>query len=305
MASQTPQKSMSSRLLTMKFMQRAAASPSSNPTTPTSDEQSSKRRKVSHNSTVQQDVESLVNQKAIQAAIAEDERKREEALLKHATESGDGRWVLNVPENATGSRPTIQAPLNVVQVGYAQIDSANASGHDTESTDVSQNNVQAFRRTQAPKVSRPDSDDSSSDSGSDSDSDASSSEEASGRQSYGKSPQTPAAAIRNSTSRKPFLDKRSAERAKGLQFAEKRRKKEVKLNTLSSLSSRGGSGSISSGGNSTRPPIAKAARNGKGTEAHVNHFSPFDHRLVDAWWQTHLMVNPTLDDFSENHRLRS
>ncbi|KAK8114076.1 zinc finger domain protein [Apiospora kogelbergensis] len=134
MSAPTPPKAMSSRLLTMKFMQRAAASAPSPPaTSPKGEEQSLKRRKVSHESIANAPVDVMVNQQAIQAAIDEGEKKREEAIVKHAAELGDARWVLDVPESPINSPRQVKAPLNVVQVGYAQIDFPDATEHDTDS----------------------------------------------------------------------------------------------------------------------------------------------------------------------------
>ena len=137
MATPTPPKSMSSRLLSMKFIQRAAAS-APTPTSPSNEDQSSKRRKLSHGTSANAGVESLVDQQAIQAAIDEGERKREEALVKHAADSGDARWVLNIPHNVPGLGGHAHTPLNVVQVGYAQIDSVDSSGQGADSLDTPQ-----------------------------------------------------------------------------------------------------------------------------------------------------------------------
>lgn len=145
MASTGTPKTMSSRLLTMKFMQRAAAStPSSTPSTPPSNDQSNKRRKVSHIATPQENVDTLVNYAAIQAAIAEEEKKVESALLKRAEELGDAHWVLHVPPQAKGH--TAQAPLNVIQVGFAQIDSFDNPGNESDPAGASHDSVPALRR---------------------------------------------------------------------------------------------------------------------------------------------------------------
>ncbi|KAI1143830.1 hypothetical protein F5Y05DRAFT_362760 [Hypoxylon sp. FL0543] len=249
MATPTPPKSMSSRLLTMKFMQRAVASPSSSPTTPNSDEQASKRRKVSHDPAKSELRDSLpqIDQTAMQAAIAEEERKRQEALIQHAAELGDARWVLDIPEKATGSGREVQTPLNVVQVGFAQIDShidpSDAAGLDTESTDSSHGRTPVVRRYNMDnrRVTK-DSESGSDDSNSDSDFDASSQENRPGRHSYGKSSDS-----RSSSSRPALKRKKSAEWAKAKQMAESRRKKDVKLNSPRTPAS-GGPLSISSGG---------------------------------------------------------
>jgi hypothetical protein len=131
----------------MKFMQRAAASssPASNPSTPISDESSSKRRKISHSRTATDGVDALVDRQAIQAAIDEGERRREEALVKHAAELGDARWVLNV-QDMSRSCTTGQTPLQVVQVGYAQIDSPDTSEDLASSIEGSPDRPQPIRR---------------------------------------------------------------------------------------------------------------------------------------------------------------
>lgn len=75
-------------------------------------------------------------------------------------------------------------------------------------------------------------------------------DDALGRRSYGQSPQTPASGSRSAASRNEFSGKRSAEKALGKQLAEKRRKKEVKLNTTRTPNATGRMISISNGGNS-------------------------------------------------------
>ncbi|KAI3336406.1 hypothetical protein HD806DRAFT_4799 [Xylariaceae sp. AK1471] len=252
MASPGTPKTMSSRLLTMKFMQRAAAStpsPSSTPITPSSNDQSNKRRKVSHSNTPQQNVDTLVNQAAIQAAIAEEEKKVESALLKRAEELGDARWVLEVPDQVKSH--TAQTPLNIIQVGFGQIDSFDSTGNDTESAYPSHDSIPALRRynmdkkkasKKPPNTNNDSSSSSDSESDFDSDSDASSSEETSGRQSFGSNPRT--TSNTQPMARKILNGKKSAEQLKAMQFAEKRRQREVKLNNpkgrITSISSGGG-----------------------------------------------------------------
>ncbi|KAI0179965.1 hypothetical protein GGR52DRAFT_221354 [Hypoxylon sp. FL1284] len=271
MATPTPPKSMSSRLLTMKFMQRAAASPSaSSPTNADPDEQASnrsKRRKVAHKSSAAGSKEPVaqINQAAVRAAIAEEERKRQEALVQHAAELGDARWVLDMPNKPTNLNHTIQAPMNVVQVGFAQIDSPNdasdAAGLDAESTDISHTRSPMVRRynmdkKKMPKKSMPknsdsENDTSDSEASSESDSDASSQEQKPGRSSRSQKSHAQA-----DSPRPALRNKRSAEQIKAKQFAEKRRKKEVKLNSPKPPSNSGGLLSISSGGSTpSRPTV--------------------------------------------------
>ncbi|RYP69253.1 hypothetical protein DL771_006221 [Monosporascus sp. 5C6A] len=245
MATQTPPKTMSSRLLTMKFMQRAAATSStaSSPSTSQSEEQSSKRQKVSHSPAPPQSIDSLVDQAAVKKALAEEERKRQEALVRHAAESGDARWVLDTQATKMTTGNGVQRPLNVVQVGFAQIDSSDNADDNIGSQDGSYSPAQNNRGS--------DSDDSNSDSDSDSGSDD---VNGTGRQSYGSQPGTPVNTGRGDEARKILQSKRNAERAKATQLAEQRRKKEVKLNRP-----RGSSGlaSISSGGGNSlhRSPV--------------------------------------------------
>ncbi|KAK7969330.1 hypothetical protein PG996_002233 [Apiospora saccharicola] len=247
MAAPTPPKAMSSRLLTMKFMQRAAASAPTTPTaSPKNDEQSSKRRKVSHESTADAPVDIMVNQQAVQAAIDEGEKKREEAIVKHAAELGDARWVLDVPDSSFNSLYQVKKPLNVVQVGYAHIDSPDVAENDDDSLGDSLERGHLFRRynmEDKKKVStKSNKSDASSDDDEDSASDSDSSEDdGPGRKSYGgkQSPNTPRPEINR---------KRSAERERARELAEKRRKKEIKLNSPKPRLGGGGLSSISSGG---------------------------------------------------------
>ena len=122
-------KSMSSRLLTMKFMQRAAASSPTSPTTSTIDEPSPKRQKKNSDSssppTSRFDVNALADQRAIQAAIASEEARKEAALERAAHESGDTRWVLRFEgQQASSSTPSLA--LRVVQTGYANLDAPSS-----------------------------------------------------------------------------------------------------------------------------------------------------------------------------------
>ncbi|EAW14908.1 uncharacterized protein ACLA_003200 [Aspergillus clavatus NRRL 1] len=98
-----PEKTMSSRLLTMKFMQRAAATaatkeasqPSSAAGSP---KPISKRQRLSTDglspspgATPSSDLE------AISAALAAEEEKRREALARQAADAGESEWVLDYP----------------------------------------------------------------------------------------------------------------------------------------------------------------------------------------------------------------
>lgn len=128
MAPETP-RAVSSRLLTMKFMQRAAASTSS----PDSDAPSSKKRKI-EDSSPQGRFSAAIDAAAVKAALQDQETKRTAALEQH--KAADTHWVLK-PTMASGSTPkaTTAKPLNIVYVGYGEIDSADdsADGEDLPS----------------------------------------------------------------------------------------------------------------------------------------------------------------------------
>ncbi|PYI17488.1 hypothetical protein BO86DRAFT_407275 [Aspergillus japonicus CBS 114.51] len=104
-----PEKTMSSRLLTMKFMQRAAAEKSTpqssgeTSTTPISKRQRLSTGSVQSPSTPQSDMD------AVAAALAAEEEKRKEALARQAAESGDTEWVLDYGFDAPAPRPFVVA----------------------------------------------------------------------------------------------------------------------------------------------------------------------------------------------------
>lgn len=118
---------MSSRLLTMKFMQRAAAAGSA-ASTPASDSSSAKRRKF--DSPLTGDFHSF-NEAAIQAALSQQEATRQAALAKHGAELGDTQWVLDdswlKPE-----APAAEAPRKIEYLSMAQIDALNGDDDDEE-----------------------------------------------------------------------------------------------------------------------------------------------------------------------------
>lgn len=134
-------KAMSSRLLTMKFMQRAAAS--SKPSSPSTaspaeaEQPSPKRRKTGDSSPGAFDVDSLADQRAIQAALAAEEAKRQAALERQAAEAGDTRWILNFKSDGKGptSKNSATSTLHVVPAGYATIDKVSLTSNYEDFTD--------------------------------------------------------------------------------------------------------------------------------------------------------------------------
>lgn len=122
----------------MKFMQRAAAAATSptTPSTPTSDDgHASKRRKTSGQSSLgtPQTPSYVIDHKATQAAREEEERTRQEHAARQAKKLGDSHWVLDVAK-LPGPGQQGGKLLNVVQVGFSQIDSRE--GVEDEKTRV-------------------------------------------------------------------------------------------------------------------------------------------------------------------------
>lgn len=115
-----PEKTMSSRLLTMKFMQRAAASSPSQPSTPASQSPSqppAKRQRVSPSTSTP--ATPFSDHHAIQAALDAEEAKRSEALEKIAAERGETKWILSYVNEGKGAR---RAAFTVTKAGYGDID---------------------------------------------------------------------------------------------------------------------------------------------------------------------------------------
>lgn len=137
MAPTTPQPSaVSSRLLSMKFMQRAAAD-----TPPSSVESSSKRRKLAHGgSPAAPPADDPFSQARVRAAMEETEAKRAAAVERRAAEMQEARWVLDAPAVGVGAGG--RRPLDVVYVGYGEIDRAER-GEDDE---AEEDRVQSGRR---------------------------------------------------------------------------------------------------------------------------------------------------------------
>lgn len=121
-------KHMSSRLLTMKFMQRAAAIPLP-PSPSTSDAPSPKRQKTDKSTTPKFNVSTLTDQKAIQAAIEREEAIRQAAVDKAAAAAGETRWTLNFKQ---GLHDTGKSSVHVIQAGFAAIDKSTDRIVDVE-----------------------------------------------------------------------------------------------------------------------------------------------------------------------------
>ncbi|KAK3357065.1 hypothetical protein B0T25DRAFT_145952 [Lasiosphaeria hispida] len=249
MAKQSAPKTMSSRLMTMKFMQRgaaaAAASEVSSPATPQTDEESSavKRRKVAHKSAPGTPTTPLYDQKALKTALEEEERKRLAAIEKRAAELGDSHWILGGVAATPKTGP--RQPLNVVQVGFAQIDYSTVAGDSEDAPETVDLSVKArFHQFNMKQTKDEDKEPSNSDSDS--------SDEEEGEVSPAGSDRTRERAasvvtsvvtpLKRTKSNASITTRQKEERVKAQQLAGKRRKKDIKLNTLTSISSAGSQG---------------------------------------------------------------
>ncbi|KFH47963.1 hypothetical protein ACRE_012740 [Hapsidospora chrysogenum ATCC 11550] len=219
MAPETP-KGVSSRLLSMKFMQRAVASAASTPGSG-SEPPSSKKRKLGH-SPADDEFSANIDQAAVQAAIDDREAKRQAALEKHA--GNDTHWVLPTNLGKKQKREEKQ-PLKVVYVGYGDLDS---SGEDSEGASKPARTSTAKYKSFTTSV-----DDWSVEEDEDEDSEADSPDET--------EVNTPASQRSRSRSQSRSNSKPSYEATKAKEFRDKRKKKEVRLNKLSSISSAGAS----------------------------------------------------------------
>lgn len=113
----------------MKFMQRAAATTSaaSPGVSQPEDERPSKRVKREFGSSPQrpQAQSPLFDQKAAQAALDAETAKRAALVERQAEKLGDAHWRLD-PAKLPGSDQRKGVPLNIVQVGFSQIDKRDA-----------------------------------------------------------------------------------------------------------------------------------------------------------------------------------
>lgn len=238
----------------MKFMQRAAAASSSAPTSPTTattdDGRSSKRQKTAGRSSLgtPETPSYVVNQAATQAALEEEERKRQAIIEKRAEQLGDSHWVLDAAKLPGASQAG--TPLRIVQVGFSQIDGGDGlGGEDQKQEEVPKAHVPTFlsygpKKVQAAKRNKSES---NSDSDSDSDSHSSDSSDSSSEESQdvGGSQSKPGRASYGSQKRDEIRARKKVELEKAKQLAAKRRTKSVQLNKLTSIS---GAGSFSQRG---------------------------------------------------------
>ncbi|KAK8238959.1 hypothetical protein HDK77DRAFT_282443 [Phyllosticta capitalensis] len=237
----------SNRLLSMKFMQRAAASQHTTPKSPsTPSGPPAKRQRTSAASSPA----TPTDYDAVQAALAAEEAKRAAAMERQAAEAGETRWVLSFMEPEKESRQ--KSALRVVSAGYADLDNDD---YDDSEEDAPQPGRMSFGKKPPPPAQDKDGD---SDSGSDS--------------SEAEEDEDPTAAMireqRKEAARAKRKDKRDAEAAKMAQLAASRKKKEVNLNKLKSIS----------GGASNQSPSKDVECYGCGKKGHIRSECPSSRR---------------------------
>ncbi|KAF9246779.1 hypothetical protein DTO027I6_5293 [Penicillium roqueforti] len=88
-----PEKTMSSTLLTMKFMRRAAAAKETQSPSSDASPHNTKRPRLS----TEAESPSTSDMDAIAAALAAEEEKRQKAVARAAAEAGETHWVLDFP----------------------------------------------------------------------------------------------------------------------------------------------------------------------------------------------------------------
>jgi hypothetical protein len=117
-------KPMSSRLLTMKFMQRGAASSSPTSPAPTPEEPFPKRRKKNNDSPITPKVkfDEETNRRTLEEAEKAEEARREAALERLGVAAGDTRWHITYPDQLKTLEDSQTLALRVVETGYASLD---------------------------------------------------------------------------------------------------------------------------------------------------------------------------------------
>jgi len=156
-------KQMSSRLLTMKFMQRAAASPSSATNTPNREVNgsSAKRRKLTDSEpstpgTPTYSTPQSTDMRAISAALAEEERVRSAARMRMvAAEGGETEWILNLPGARTVTSGN--APIKSAATSDAQ-DDQDEEDEIWQTRTIGRRSYGAFKRKKHQSSSTPSTD---------------------------------------------------------------------------------------------------------------------------------------------------
>ncbi|KAF1343538.1 hypothetical protein BDV97DRAFT_403395 [Delphinella strobiligena] len=255
---------MSSRLLNMKFMQRAAAASPSNPASPAtpSSDRPSKRQRLSTGSAA-----SPVTPNP-PTPVDPDEVRRQQAIDRAAADAGETKWVLSIQHQQPH---TVQTPMRIVTAGYGTIDSAAIASslkHAAQDDLSEDEGVQArpgihgrrsfgkfnktIERQQNPDLSSDSESEDDKDSDQDSDESEDEDEDDDDPASQMIKQQRKEAAEKLRKERKA---KRKSDQAQLELLAKERRKKEIKLNRKSGDGI--SSGGISSGGRGQQSPAGR------------------------------------------------
>ncbi|GAB7356833.1 hypothetical protein MBLNU459_g7709t1 [Dothideomycetes sp. NU459] len=257
-------KTMSSRLLTMKFMQRAAASsPTASSPAPSSHDSPSqpptKRQRLSTSAgsvTAAAAAAEEEEARAVRDALAAEDHKRAQAIDRAAADAGESKWVLSFHRDQPAA---VQTPLRIVSAGYSTIDSAAGTHPTPDHVDEERLRPslagrrsfgkfnRAIERQQNPDLSSSssssdDADDDSDDDSQDSDRGPDADDDPSGTRSMIHQMRKDAA-DRIRSERKAA---RQAGKAELARLAAERRNKEVNLNKLGGISNGGKSSSNNS-----------------------------------------------------------
>jgi hypothetical protein len=113
-------------------MQRAAAASTPNSATSTPDGRPAKRQRLSKGSSAATPTPfSPSESEAILAALAEEERKRNEAIEKQAAAAGETKWKLNVVEPPRWK--AANTGLQVEYVGWGAVDASDSEDNESDS----------------------------------------------------------------------------------------------------------------------------------------------------------------------------
>ncbi|EME81766.1 uncharacterized protein MYCFIDRAFT_197073 [Pseudocercospora fijiensis CIRAD86] len=229
--SKQPPKAMSSRLANMKFMQRASPSPT--PGTGTPRQPPNKRQRLS----------SGLGTPTVSAR----EEANSEAIDRAAAEKGDTKWYLRIKAPSTPASPS---PLRIISAGYATLDAQSSREADMKDDDgdaVDGDGPQMTGRISYGNFKRnaqkqPQQDES--ESSSDSEDDENDEQDSTGVNALINQGRKEAAA----RAKAELRAKKEQNSYESQRLAHERRKKEVNLNGISSISNGGGGGGGGGGG---------------------------------------------------------
>ncbi|KAK5166444.1 uncharacterized protein LTR77_007987 [Saxophila tyrrhenica] len=251
-------KEMSSRLATMKFMQRSTGSPSS-PRTP--DQPSGKRQRMSNGS--YNSTPASTDAQRVEEAIATEERKRAEIAEREAAGRGETKWYLSFKEPPVSQQS--ESPLRIVSAGYSALDAAGRerSSEDEGEEDSVRRQMQGrrsfgkFNRKLEKQQKSYDAESSSSSESEDEDEEESDEDDPTGSAAMIAQSRREA----GDKARAERKAKRKAEQEEAEVMAGERRKKQIKLNSNPQSISSGG-GKLRAGGGNTDQACFKCGQKG-------------------------------------------